>query len=145
MANRYRGGLGPLVASLLMLGAGTGCGDGTPSVDTSTTEAVVSGTVKVRGTPATGGEILFNPSNHLRIVPVKSAPIGPDGSFKITTFTGGNEVSFRGEVATRNSGVGLVKEYVEVQSGENSVDFDLMGEGSRPSLPVPETTKKRKG
>src|SRR5689334_8554150 len=87
--------------ALLVL-AGQGCGGGPPPVDSSTTEATVVGVVKVKGAPAEGGEVVFNPSNHLRIVPAKTATIGPDGTFKITTFTGGNEVSFRGNVATKN-------------------------------------------
>jgi hypothetical protein len=32
-----------------------GCGDGKPSMDTSLTEATVSGIVSVKGVPATGG------------------------------------------------------------------------------------------
>ena len=58
-----------------------GCGDGKPSMDTSLTEATVSGVVSVKGVPATGGSILFNPSNAGRIVPTRSAPIGPDGTY----------------------------------------------------------------
>jgi hypothetical protein len=40
--------LGALVAA-------TGCGEGKPRVDTSTTEATVKGIVKIRGKPARGG------------------------------------------------------------------------------------------
>lgn len=65
-----------------------GCGDGKPWVDTSMTEATVSGTVAVKGIPATGGKILFNPSNAKRIVPTRIADIGPDGSYTIKTLTG---------------------------------------------------------
>jgi hypothetical protein len=108
-----------------------GCGDGKPWVDTSLTEATVSGTVSVKGTPASGGKILFNPSNAKRIVGTRTAEIGPDGSYTIRTLTGDNRVSFEGEVATKNIGVGLIKEYANVASGENHVDFDLMGQGSK--------------
>jgi len=108
-----------------------GCGDGKPSVDTSLTEATVSGVVSVKGTPATGGQIRFNPSNSGRIVPTRSAEIGPDGRYTIKTLTGDNRVTFDGEVAARNKGVGLMKEYADVKSGENQIDFDLMGEGAK--------------
>ena len=37
------------------------------------------GVVTVKGEPATGGVILFNPSNSGRIVPARTAEIGPDG------------------------------------------------------------------
>src|SRR5262245_58553018 len=129
---RWRQERGLLALALVVL-ASQGCGEGPAPVDSSTTEATVTGVVKVRGVPADSGEVVFNPSNHLRIVPSKVAPIGPDGTFKITTYTGGNEVSFRGDVASKNRGVGLIKEYVDVQRGENKAEFDLMGQGHGPS------------
>jgi len=119
-----------------------GCGEGKPSVDTSLTEASVSGTVSVKGTPATGGKILFNPSNAGRIVPTRTADIGPDGTYTIKTLTGDNRVTFEGEVASKNVGVGLLKEYAKVESRENHVDFDLMGEGSK-KVPYEMTKKGR--
>ncbi len=131
-------------ALLAVLASATlhGCGDGKPRVDTSLSEASVSGTVSVKGSPATGGKIQFNPSNSGRIVPTRVAEIGPDGSYKIKTLTGDNRVTFDGEVATKNVGVGLVKEYASVGSGENHIDFDLLGEGSK-KVPY-ELTKKGK-
>jgi hypothetical protein len=115
-----------------------GCGDGKPWVDTSLTEATVSGTVTVKGKPAGGGTILFNPSNSGRIVPTKTATIGPDGSYTIKTYTGVNQVSFEGEVASKNRGVGLVKEACDVVRGDNKADFDLLGEGGgkKPLFPI---------
>src|SRR3954449_11900073 len=86
-----------VLLALLSLAAMPGCGDGKPSVDTSLTEATVSGVVSAKGTPATGGQIRFNPSNSGRIVPTRSAEIGPDGRYTIKTFTGGNRVTFDGE------------------------------------------------
>jgi hypothetical protein len=124
-----------LALAMLALPLIPACGDGKPSVDRSTTEAKVSGIVKVRGKPAEGGTILFNPSNSERTVATNSAPIGKDGSYSITTYTGGNQVSFDGEIAAKNPGVGLAKEYLEVQPGDNKHDFDLMGEGSGKQMP----------
>jgi hypothetical protein len=115
----------------------SGCSDGTPSMDTSLTEASVSGVVSVKGVPASGGTILFNPSNAGRIVPTRQAPIGPDGAYTIKTLTGINQVSFDGEVATKNRGVGLLKDFAEVTSGANKKDFDLMGENSGKKLQFP--------
>src|SRR5271163_4954532 len=79
----------------------SGCGDGRPPMDTSMTEATVSGVVSVKGVPATGGTVLFNPSNAGRIVPTRTAPIGPDGNYTIKTLTGINQVSFEGDVAVK--------------------------------------------
>jgi hypothetical protein len=130
------------------LALGVGCDDGKPSVDTSKREATVSGIVSVRGKPATGGNILFNASNSERIVPYKTAPIGPDGSYKVTTFTGGNKVSFDGEIAAKTMGVGLIQEYFDVKPGvENKADFDLMGAGAAqsPTMTIPEKGASKKG
>lgn len=60
------------VTAAVLLAQGTGCSD-TPSVDTSLSEVSVSGVVKVKGQPATGGQISFNPSNRDRKVPAFSA------------------------------------------------------------------------
>ena len=115
-----------------------GCGDGKPWVDTSLNEATVSGVVSVKGKPADGGTIMFNPSNSGRIVPTRTAKIGADGSYTIKTYTGVNQVSFDGEVAAKNRGVGLLKEAVDVAAGENKADFDLLGEGGgkKPLYPI---------
>jgi len=108
-----------------------GCGDGKPSTDTSLNEATVTGKVSIRGVPATGGTILFNPSNSGRIVPARTAEIQPDGRYTIKTYTGDNQVTFGGEVAKNNMGVGLLREYASVQGGSNEIDFDLMGAGGK--------------
>lgn len=115
-------------SALIMTTAGIGCGDGKPYVDSSLAEATVSGIIKVQGKPADGGEIRFNPSNSGRIVATKSAPIGPDGKYTIKTYTGGNQITFDGDVAKNNRGVGLVRKYAEVKPGENHADFDLMSD-----------------
>jgi hypothetical protein len=94
-------------------------------------EATVTGVVSVKGVPATGGTILFNPSNSGRIVPARTAEIQPDGRYNIKTYTGDNQVTFSGEVATKNMGVGLLREYAGVQSGSNEIDFDLMSGGGK--------------
>jgi hypothetical protein len=111
-------------------------------MDTSLTEASVSGIVSVKGVPAAGGTILFNPSNAGRIVPTRSAPIGLDGAYTIKTLTGINQVSFEGEVATKNRGVGLLKDFAEVASGTNKKDFDLMGDSGGKKIQFPADGKR---
>ena len=112
-------------------------------MDTSMTEATVSGVVSVKGVPATGGTVLFNPSNAGRIVPTRTAPIGPDGTYTIKTLTGINQVSFEGDVAVKNREIGLLKDFAEVTSGENKKDFDLLTEGSGKKLLFPMEPKTR--
>ncbi len=117
-----------IIVSLIAI---TGCGDGKPPIDTSLNEATVKGVVSANGVPATGGTILFNPSNSGRIVPTRTATIGPDGTYTIKTFTGDNQVSYGGEVAEKNRGVGLRKDFATVLSGENQFDFDVLGPGAK--------------
>jgi hypothetical protein len=132
--------------TLLLIPYGSGCDDGKPYMDTSMNEATVSGVVKVRGKPAEGGgTILFNASNSARIVPHRTAPIGPDGSYTAKTYTGTNQVSFEGEFTKKDREIGLIKEFAEVQSGENKADFDLLGEGGGKKLMFPVPTKAKKG
>ena len=120
------------------------CGDGKPSIDTSLTEATVTGIVSIKGTPAAGGEIRFNPSNSGRIVPSRTAPIGPDGSYTVKTYTGDNVVTFDGKIAAQNKGVGLTREYAKVESGEQEINFDLMGQGAK-RVPFDLSKMRKKG
>jgi hypothetical protein len=118
--------------ALLGWSAVPGCGgDGKPYHDTSLNEATVTGVVMAKGAPVTeGGTILFNPSNSGRIVPTRTAPIGPDGRYTIKTYTGDNVVTYGGEVAKKYPGLGLRRDYASVQAGENNLDFDIV-EGGR--------------
>jgi hypothetical protein len=116
-----------------------GCDD-TPSIDTSRNEVPVSGIVNVKGQPATGGQISFNPSNRDRKVPAFTAPIGPDGRFTIKTYTGENEVRFAGDVAKDYPMVGMLKKYCNVSGGGQEQNFDLMSDDESALV----TTKSKK-
>ena len=122
---------GPLQAIVSLTAAtlvalGQGC-SGTPSVDTSLTEVTVTGVVKVKGKPASGGQISFNPSNRDRKVPAFTAPIGQDGNYTIKTYTGENMVTFGGEVAKAYPMLGMTKKFCVVTGGGQQKDFDLLG------------------
>jgi hypothetical protein len=134
-----------LLATLLAWSAVPGCGDGKPYHDTSLNEATVSGVVEAKGEPVTeGGTILFNPSNSGRIVPTRSAPIGPDGRYTIKTYTGVNVVTYGGEIAKKYPGVGLRRDGADVEAGENTIDFDILGEGKNPNIDFSKMSKQRK-
>jgi hypothetical protein len=100
-------------------------------VDTSLTEATVTGLVTAKGEPVTAGIIHFNPSNSGRIAATNTAQIGPDGTYTIKTYTGDNRVTFEGEVAQKIPGLALMKKYASVQRGENEINFELMGDGNK--------------
>jgi hypothetical protein len=121
-------------ASLL---AAAGCGDDHPYVDSSRTEAHVTGVVKLKGKPAAGGgKISFNPSNVERKVASVVAQIGEDGSYSLTTFKGGNVVKFEGPFLKSNPEVALSTRYAELNAGDNVVDFDILGENDVARGPI---------
>src|SRR5262245_30795240 len=76
--------------------AAWGCDEGRPRVESSMTEAKVTGKVTSKGKPVTRGTVVFNPANVERKVASRQAPIGPDGSYEITTLIGENTVSAGG-------------------------------------------------
>jgi len=134
-----------LSAALLACAISPGCGDGKPYHDTSMNEATVTGVVKAQGEPVTtGGTILFNASNSGRIVPTRAATIGPDGRYTIKTYTGVNVVTYEGEIAKKYPGLGLRRDAAEVQSGENSFDFDILNSGKSPTFDLSKMPKTRK-
>lgn len=124
--------LGLIPAMALALAVAPGCDDGKPYTDTSLNEATVTGAVKAKGEPVTqGGTISFNASNYGRKVAARVAEIGPDGRYTVKTFTGDNQVSYGGALAKKYPGVGLRHDFATVQSGENTFDFDVLGEGGK--------------
>ncbi len=120
-----------LAAAFLSCAMVPGCGDGKPYHDSSLSEATVSGTVTAKGEPVTAGIISFNAANSARLVAARTAEIGPDGHYTLKTYTGDNQVTYGGELAKKYMGVGLRKDFAAVKSGENTFDFDVLGEGGK--------------
>ena len=114
-----------------------GCGDSHPPVDSSLTETTVKGIVKIEGKVAEGGgQISFNPSNVDRKVASNVAKIADDGSYSLTTYTGGNLVKFSGPFLKDHKEIALATRFCELSSGENVLNFDLLGEGDKPRGPM---------
>jgi hypothetical protein len=115
-------------SALTVLLALWGCGSGAPSVSSSNAEATVHGTVKYKGEPIDGGEIRFDPANiQRRDAKQATAPIGKDGSYKITTLRGGNQVyvTLMPELQKKNPDlVTFMKDY-DVPSGDSTFDVEL--------------------
>ncbi len=102
-----------------------GCGE-KPSVDTTSAEGNVSGTVRVRGKPMTGGEITFDPSNYERAdAKPRKATIGSDGKYSVTTLQGRNIARIFGPTNKKEPQLGYGIHAIEVKSGDNSFDIDL--------------------
>jgi hypothetical protein len=107
--------------------AGGGCNSGSVS---STQEATVSGTVRVRGNAVTNGEITFRSSNGNRpSAPGKNAPIGKDGRYTITTLVGENSVMVVCKELFKRENQMLLDledgQMVNVGPGQNTIDIDL--------------------
>src|SRR4051794_21737512 len=100
---------------------GSGCNGGRPSVDTSTAEGTVSGTIKIRGKPVTGGKVCFDPSNVARkSEPARTTTIGKDGSYTVKTLVGQNMVSFSGPAFDKERELQDATTQYKVQSGEQT-------------------------
>lgn len=113
------------VMSATLLGSASGCGS-KPSVDASTAEATVSGSVKIRGKPMSQGEITFDPANYLRKdVSARTAKLKPDGTYEIKTLTGVNSVTVTGPAITAEPELGYAGTTLDVHSGTNSLDINL--------------------
>jgi hypothetical protein len=116
-----------LLLGFVVVGS-SGCGD-QPAVSSSTEEAQVKGTVKIKGKPVAKGEVVFNPSNYQRAVPQKRVPINSDGTYAIKTLVGGNTVSVSIPKAPIK---GLEYEEIsfDVKSGDNTLDLEFPRSGN---------------
>jgi hypothetical protein len=106
--------------------AAWGCSDGTPSVDSSTAEAKVTGTVKVNGQPMTSGTVTLDPTNVARAqAGARTGEIKSDGTYEVTTLVGKNVIRVDGPEITKNPGLGYANETIDVPSGGTSHDIIL--------------------
>jgi hypothetical protein len=104
-----------------------GCtGGGTPSVDTTTAEASVHGTITFKGKPVTKGEVAFDPSNYLRKNETsRRVEIGKDGNYSVKTLAGANRITFRIPEMMHDAKLqDLALEY-EAKPGDNTYNMDL--------------------
>ena len=112
-------------ATALSVGA-WGCSGGKPSVDTSTAEAKVTGTVKVNGKPMTSGTVTLDPTNYARAnAGQRTGEIKSDGTYEVTTLVGKNQVRVSGPEITKNPGLGYANETIDVPEGGTSHDIIL--------------------
>jgi hypothetical protein len=137
--------LAPFLSASLCIPLASGCGDGQPTVDKSKAEAKVSGVVKFQGKTVSGGQIDFNPSNVERQVGAYTAKIGPDGTYSVTTLIGNNAVRFSGPFLAGRPDIAMWTKVVEVTQGDNSRDFDILGENDLTQGPNYPAQTREKG
>jgi hypothetical protein len=112
---------------LVMLGGlvAAGCGSGAPYAESSRTEATVTGRVTTAGKPITQGQVIFDPANiNRRGETARTAEIGPDGTYTITTLIGENRVTVAIPGRTRKAGSPYVQQVVNVKAGADNT-FDI--------------------
>jgi hypothetical protein len=113
--------------------AAWGCNDGTPTVETSTAEAKVTGSVKVNGKPMTSGTVTLDTSNYRgKDGRQRTGEIKPDGTYEVTTLVGRNQVRVNGPEMIKNPGLGYANNTIDVPSG--GMTYDIV-------LPPPNTPK----
>jgi hypothetical protein len=106
--------------------AAWGCSDSKPSVESSTAEAKVTGTVKVYGKPMTSGTVTLDPTNFARAnVGTRKGEIKSDGTYEVAAVVGKNRVMVDGPEITKNPEVRYANYTVEVPSGGTTYDIIL--------------------
>ena len=113
-----------LGALLLALVPAAGCGGSAPAMSSSLAEGTIAGTIKVDGQPVSQGQVTFDPSSNVRKdASPRTAPIGKDGTYTITTLIGRNRVRFTGISSKRN--VSFEEMAHQVQPGSMTFDINL--------------------
>ncbi|MFO0887618.1 MAG: hypothetical protein U0790_00580 [Isosphaeraceae bacterium] len=116
------------LAWILAVSAGTGC-ESRPSVESSTAEAQVKGTVYVKGVPVKKGKVVFDPANYKRKdAQARTATINPDGTYELKTLVGQNEIRVESPEATKANAT-YERITVDVPSGGMTQDIKLPREG----------------
>jgi hypothetical protein len=109
-------------AALLI--ACAGCGAGTPPAST-TEEATVHGKVIIKGAPARGGRICFDPTSASRpTAPVVSAQIGKDGTYTVRTLVGENRVNVETPETRQDPNLSVPEPFV-VKGGDNTLNVTI--------------------
>ena len=118
-----RSWLAPAATALAV--AAWGCSD-RPAVVSSTTEAKVTGTVKVNGKPMTSGTVTLDPSNYARAnADARIGEIKSNGTYEVTTLVGKNAVRVAGPEITKNPGLGYANETIDVPASGMTHDIVL--------------------
>jgi hypothetical protein len=130
-AGRILSARATLIVVLCVLAA-SGCGSGAPYAESSMTEATVIGRVSSSGKPINKGQVIFDPANaNRRGEAARTAEIGQDGTYKLTTLIGENRVTVAIPGRITKPGSPHVQQVYKVQAGENTFDITVPDETRR--------------
>ena len=109
------------------------CGCSTPpDRQSSLEEALLKGTVKVRGKRLQGGELSFNAVNPNRRVEVRKARISNNGTYEAKVYIGRNIVTVfppkpRNQQEGKDFfGLNYEEKSVNITAGQNTADLDFL-------------------
>ncbi len=106
--------------------AASGCGSNAPDAESSLTEATVTGRVVSSGKPITKGQVIFDPANVKRPrEAARTAEIGRDGTYQVTTLIGDNRVTVAIPGRPKKAGSPYVQQICQVRRGENALDITV--------------------
>ena len=106
------------VASALLAATALGCGDAKPD---RVAVHPATGKITLKGQPTHGAQIILHPKSELGAdVPAPRANVDKDGSFKLSTFEGGDGAP-EGEYVVTLRWYKLVKQGPDVVAGPNVI------------------------
>jgi hypothetical protein len=78
------------------------------------------------GKPVSKGQVIFDPANVNRpSEPARTAEIGKDGTFEVTTLIGANRVTVAIPARVTKKGVPYVQQVFHVQTGDNAFEITV--------------------
>ena len=86
----------------------------------------MTGRVTAAGKPVANGRVIFDPANVNRpSEQARTAEIGKDGTFEVTTLIGANRVTLAIPARASKKGAPYVQQVCEVQTGDNTFDIAI--------------------
>ena len=126
----------PIAAGVAAAISGCDGGGGGPKVDSSAREVKLTGKVAIKGAPAKGGTVTFDPGNNFkRAFSPRSAPIKDDGTYEIATMTGENIISVNTPETAKDAGLGYNNQTIDVKAGSSTLDIQVPPGATAPSTP----------
>jgi hypothetical protein len=124
MIQQLRRGVSVATACAGVLVLVGGCGS--PAASSSSTEATVHGTVKLKGKLVTSGKVSFNPANvNRKDAAIATAEIAKDGTYTVKTLVGYNMVSVTTPEIVKDPVLQYNRVQHNVAAGEDTYNIEV--------------------